>query len=171
VELSSSQSYKKNIARWNSTQWQPLGTGMETGIECGVYALTVYNGELIAGGSFKKAGGVQTDSTARWNGTEWHPLGSGYMFEGGVLALTVYNGELIVGGPFTWVYGVTANRLARWDGAQWRPMGSGIGSGSVSTLSDRRRRVWQRGRNGLGKLGPLGVAVGGFRWRHRVSFE
>jgi hypothetical protein len=34
------------IARWDGSAWQPLGSGMNNE----VYALTVYNGELIAGG-------------------------------------------------------------------------------------------------------------------------
>jgi hypothetical protein len=50
------------IARWNGTTWQPLGTG----IGGGVYALTVYNGELIAGGNFTTAGGNVSAYWARW---------------------------------------------------------------------------------------------------------
>jgi hypothetical protein len=46
-----------NIARWNGTIWQPLGTGMAGGSNYhDVCALTVYNGELIAGGRFGTAG-------------------------------------------------------------------------------------------------------------------
>ena len=62
-------------------------------------ALTVYNGELIAGGRFTTAGGVTCNYIARWNGATWQPLGAG--MNGDVYALTVYNGELIAGGYFT----------------------------------------------------------------------
>src|SRR5262245_3882160 len=41
----------KNIAAWNGSSWLPLGTG--TNFD--VFALTVYNGSLIAGGSFTTA--------------------------------------------------------------------------------------------------------------------
>ncbi|MHC4160280.1 MAG: hypothetical protein ACYSSO_14540, partial [Planctomycetota bacterium] len=36
------------IAAWDGNSWQPLGSGMNNR----VYALAVYDGELIAGGSF-----------------------------------------------------------------------------------------------------------------------
>ena len=42
-----------------------------------VSALTVYNGELIAGGDFTTAGGTRASYIARWNGATWQPLGSG----------------------------------------------------------------------------------------------
>ena len=42
-----------------------------------VCALTVYNGELIAGGWFTTAGGVTCNCIARWDGSAWQPLGSG----------------------------------------------------------------------------------------------
>jgi hypothetical protein len=61
-----------------------------------VFALTVYNGELIAGGGFTYAGGVTCNYIARWNGSQWQPLGTG--MNNWVYALTVYNGELIAGG-------------------------------------------------------------------------
>ncbi len=83
------------IARWDGNNWQPLGSGMSND----VYALTVYNGELIAGGYFTKAGGVDANNIARWDGNNWQPLGSG--MNNYVYALTVYNGELIAGGDFT----------------------------------------------------------------------
>ena len=35
------------IARWDGTAWSPLGSGVRTA--GGLKALTVYNGELIAG--------------------------------------------------------------------------------------------------------------------------
>ena len=65
-----------NIAAWDGTTWQPLGSGMG-GDWPYVHALTVYNGELIAGGYFTTAGGNPASYIARWNGATWQPLGSG----------------------------------------------------------------------------------------------
>ena len=48
-------------------------------------ALTVYNGELIVGGSFVETGGVPANSIARWDGSNWHAMGSG--MNGAVVAL------------------------------------------------------------------------------------
>jgi hypothetical protein len=103
-----------HIARWDGTQWQPLGQG----VYGGVLALTVFNGEPIAGTG-------EPGAILRWDGTEWHTISAG-LYNGGVSALAVLNGELIAGGSFTSIGGVSANRVARWDGAQWRPLGSGM---------------------------------------------
>jgi hypothetical protein len=89
------------IARWDGDSWQPLGGGMNGP----VYALTVYNGELIAGGNF-------TNYIARWNGNSWMPLESGT--NRGVLSLTVFNGELIAGGCFTTAGSNISPYFARW---------------------------------------------------------
>jgi hypothetical protein len=114
-----------SIARWNGTTWQPLGSGMDYTVA----ALTVYNGELIAGGYFSAAGGVTCKYIACWNGTNWQPLGAG--MGGGsypyVCALTVYHGELIAGGSFSEAGGVTCNSIARWNGTAWQPLENGMG--------------------------------------------
>jgi len=125
------------IASWTSSNWpwQPLGSGVtwENKYPGDVHALTVYNGELIAGGYFDTAGGVPSNSIARWNGTTWQPLGSGMIYDE-VYALTVYNGELIAGGSFSTAGGVPANSIARWNGTSWQPLGNGV-NGDVYALS------------------------------------
>jgi hypothetical protein len=89
-----------------------------------VYALAVYNGELIAGGDFLNAGGAPANRIARWNGTAWLPLSSG--MDGLVVSLCVYNGSLIAGGTFSTAGGVAANNIARWNGTSWQALGSGM---------------------------------------------
>jgi len=67
-----------DIASWDGSAWQPLGGGLSGGgLYAGVYALAVYNGALIAGGSFTTAGGVTCSRIARWDGNTWQSLGSG----------------------------------------------------------------------------------------------
>lgn len=102
------------IARWNGTSWQPLGTGVDSAPYPGpgVYALTVYNGDLIAGGEFTTAGGENANGIARWNGSTWQALGTGT--NGFVSALSEYNGALIAGGWFTTAGGHVSAYLARW---------------------------------------------------------
>ena len=51
----------ENIAKWDGTQWEPLGSGTSSNVN----ALTVYNGELIAGGNFTTAGGMEANYIAR----------------------------------------------------------------------------------------------------------
>ena len=61
-----------------------------------VYALAVYNGDLIAGGSFTTAGGTSAYNVARWDGSTWQPLGQAMMNgNGDVRSLAVYDGQLI----------------------------------------------------------------------------
>jgi hypothetical protein len=110
--------FTNRIARWNGSSWQPLGTGMNST----VYALTVYDGELIAGGQFTNAGGVSANRIARWNGSTWQPLGTG-IEDGPVNALAVYNGELIAGGEFSYAGGILTPYIARWNGSTWQPLG------------------------------------------------
>jgi trimeric autotransporter adhesin len=131
------------IARWDGSHWTsltgPSGTGLEGGI---VYALSVYNGEVIAGGRFNMAGGVAVNQIARWDGNGWAsldgPSGSGVAggYEG-VRALIVNDGELIVGGHFTSAGGIATNGIASWNGSQWAkldgPSGSGV-NGRVYAL-------------------------------------
>ena len=87
-----------------------------------VYALTVYNADLYAGGSFTTAGGVTANNVARWNGTSWTPLGVGT--NSAVYCLDVFTNSLILGGSFTTAGGNTANRIARWNG-DWDVIGAG----------------------------------------------
>ncbi|MFH1748250.1 MAG: hypothetical protein ABIG44_14545, partial [Planctomycetota bacterium] len=97
-----------------------LGSGMGGGDYPYVLALTVYNGELIAGGYFTTAGGVSANCIAKWNGTSWAPLGTGMAefpgsgFSPAVGALAVYNGALIAVGNFAVAGDVTANHIAKW---------------------------------------------------------
>jgi hypothetical protein len=94
------------------------------GVGGGVYAVVVYNGSLVVGGSFQVAGCVIANYIASWDGTAWSPLGSGV--NNSVMALTVYNGHLIAGGWFTTAGGASASHIASWDGTAWSPLGSGI---------------------------------------------
>ena len=143
--------------------WSALGSGMNDF----VYSLTIYNGDLIAGGYFTNAGGVAAYYVARWDGSAWDSLGSG--MNGFVFSLTVYNGEVIAGGEFTTAGGVAAKRVARWDGSSWDSLGSGI-NGSVLSLTVYNGALiaggdfWTAG-GGCGRLYRLlGWFVMGFAW-------
>ncbi len=87
-----------------------------------VYALAVYNSELVAGGCFTTTGGVSANNVARWNGTHWGELGTG--INGNVYVLQEHNGELIAGrNHYTDIESV--NGLVRWSGAEWVPFNTG----------------------------------------------
>ena len=103
-----------NIAAWGGTSWQSLDTAPGAiSLNGWVTALTVYNGELVAGGFFNQADGVPVNGVAAWNGTSWHGFGNGP--GSSVRALTVYNGQLVAAGDDV--------PLLAWNGSTWQTIG------------------------------------------------
>ena len=97
-----------------------------------VHALALYQGDLVAGGSFRSAGGVVAGSLARWSGTRWTAMGE--PFDGTVHALVVCDGRLIAGGEFRNVGATQAPHVAAWNGSAWEAMGAGT-DGPVYALA------------------------------------
>ena len=138
--------------------WLPLGSG--TGGQ--VRALTVYDGQLVAGGNFDSAGGAPAGNIAAWDGSSWSPLGSGT--DGQVYALTVYDGQLTAGGNFDSAGGVSAEHIAVWDGSSWSPLAPGLDgmlNDYVNVLTVQDGQLLVGGRFGMAGwvIGTRGVAV------------
>ena len=89
--------------------WKPLGLGMNDM----VVDLTVYQGNLIAGGNFTTAGGDPAYFIAKWDGSNWDHLLLGT--NGSVTALALYKGKLIVAGFFSSAGGTPVSNIASWD--------------------------------------------------------
>lgn len=122
-----------NVAAWDGESWRPLGEGLSGGDPVTlVNALTVYDGDLIAGGQFTSSGATPVSGVARWDGVSWSSVGTSPPQQ--VFALAVYNGDLIAGGDFTSAGGQAANHLARWDGTAWEPLGGGVTGGTFTTV-------------------------------------
>jgi len=63
-----------------------------------VYAMTVYDGNLVAAGYFLVAGDSLANSIAMWDGSAWSALTSGaFMMEARIHALIVFDNKLTVG--------------------------------------------------------------------------
>ena len=93
VSTSMSPSVDPDDIYWdNSISPSIQGTGNT------VISMTIYCGELIAGGYFTAAGGILANRIAAWDGSSWSPLGSG--MNDRVIELTVYDNKLIAGGGF-----------------------------------------------------------------------
>ncbi|MBS0189459.1 MAG: hypothetical protein JSS51_15455 [Planctomycetes bacterium] len=125
-----------SIARWDGTQWRPLGTGIEYA-NGAVSAITIFRGELVATGAFTQAGGTAANRIARWNGTQWFALDVGIAsvtFSSGY-ALAVLNDELVVGGTFEKAGGSQAKAIAKWNGNSWSAFPAPIVSGTVNALA------------------------------------
>jgi len=121
-----------NIARWNGSSWQSLGSGVAGGSNpstIDVREMYEWNGDLYVGGDFTSAGGVPALNIARWDGTSWHALTGGGV-NNDVYTLTEYDGELIAGGNFTVAGAQLCNGIARWNGTNWLPLGDGSGPGA-----------------------------------------
>lgn len=128
----------QRVARWNGTQWAPLGSG----IAGEVYALTTWDPDgdgplgrlLVVGGYFANAGAVSTPYVAAWNGVAWSSLGSGVNEL--VRALATHDSDgpgpepevLVAVGNFTIAGGVEARRVATYSTAGWQPCGTGVPS-------------------------------------------
>ena len=95
-----------------------------------VRVLTVYKGELYAGGEFTAADYDPALHIAKWNGKNWSALGSGV--NGNVTAIREYSDELFVGGDFTNAGDTETGHLAKWNGKVWantgRPEKGNVGS-------------------------------------------
>lgn len=104
------------VARWDlATQtWTSLGDGVTGGRPTNVMALAVWNGELVAGGDFQKAGGSPARHLARWNGSSWSTFGSGAdRTVRALLAVTSGTPALWLGGEFQVIDGQATSRIAR----------------------------------------------------------
>lgn len=122
------------IAQWNGTEWESMGTGFnDNNSTSGVYALTEFEGDLIAGGYFSKCGETTVNSIARWNGTNWQPFGNGLSR---VLAVAVFRGELYASGRFSFIPGqfYDVGSIARWTGNLWVPVGEGV-DGDIESMT------------------------------------
>ncbi len=118
------------IAQWNGTDWATINNQLG-GI--GIYALAVYNDELIIGGYFDSLASPG-NYILRWNGFQWVTFGSGANAPIGCMVVDDNNDILYVGGDFTSINGIQLNRIAKWDGSNWSSLGGGIEDGGVKTI-------------------------------------
>jgi trimeric autotransporter adhesin len=128
----------RNLAAWNGTSWEPLGSCPDDMVTC----LLEYEGDLIAAGFFGHMGDVAASHIARWDGTEWHPMGLG--IDGPVYTLTIHNDRLIAGGLFQHADGCSTGSIAAWDGHGWIPLSTGV-DGEVLAMASNNGTLWVGG--------------------------
>lgn len=100
------------VAAWNGYIWERI----ETCPFSTVAALTVFNNELVVGGT------IETDRETKtcigsWDGTTWRLLGKS--MGGDIFCLAVYGNDLLAGGAFIGRYCKRCSYLSRWDGLEW----------------------------------------------------
>src|SRR5262249_1327582 len=130
------------ILRWSGSAWTSIGgaTVMGSFLVPAVFALTSYNGSLIAGGVFATVNGVAAPDIAQWNGTAWSALAMGIRGpSAAVYACVPFGSSLLAGGSFTQAGAISANSIAAWDGTSWTTLGAGVtngtGRGEVAALA------------------------------------
>lgn len=128
------------IARWDGESWHALSTpGIDPSGGGSVHSLTIFNKELIVGGTFVTAGGVAVNNIAGWNGSEWRGLGSGMTSPGinsvGVYSLRVVGATLVAGGEFSSAGGVPAKCVAVWNGTTWQPLASDATNTTITSVN------------------------------------
>jgi trimeric autotransporter adhesin len=133
-----------HVAVWNGSSWAGIGAGLNNS----VFALAVYQGELMAGGTFTDVGiGLETgDRVARFTGGTWMPLLDGVWGppSPAVFALAVFSApfsRLYIGGDFSIVGeagGIDASNIAQWDDFLLFPLEApGPHIKAMSTLGSR----------------------------------
>ena len=107
-----------NIARFDGTNWHPMGAGIwPPGGTTSVNAIATSNNNVYVGGSFAYAGNAAAQNIARWDGTNWYGLSLGP--GGAVASVTVRPdgvyaaGAQLNGGVYNDPF------LSRWDGTNW----------------------------------------------------
>jgi len=110
-----------NIARWDGTQWQPLGDGLSGEFRGQEFVETLAvadSGELFAGGFFTGSGTQPLDQLARWDGSSWSAVGPGLAdseVEGdSISVLEIVGPDLFVAGGFGAIGGKVSANFAQF---------------------------------------------------------
>ena len=119
------------VARWNGASWSLVGTAFGSTI---VLALTVWNSELVAAGSFQHVGTLAAARVAHWNGSAWNTFG--YGLNGPVNAITQLGSDLVLAGQFTAPGSGNAPKsdVVLWNGSTYQALGTGMNS-AVNALA------------------------------------
>ncbi len=125
-----------NIAKWNGTSWEPLGTGFYSSVT----AMAVFDDgtgpALYVSGYFTYSGNTPLNHIAKWDGSQWSEVGGG-LDKAARALLTFddgYGPALYAAGNFRIAGGAPARGIARWNGFAWEPLGQGV-EGEVYALA------------------------------------
>jgi len=138
------------IARWDGTQWHPLGQGFNHT----VYGIAVYNGELYAGGDFTQSGSQVLGNIAKWNGNEWVSPGFSLFYDDSnyysyVHSLKVLNDQLVISGGFDRVATDTQNlqcsAVISYNGTAIDTLNGGLTGKEAEALAIYQNRLYAGG--------------------------
>ncbi len=106
-----------NIARFDGSDWSPMGDGFNGGVRQVVHD---YAGNPVVSGDFHWSGTTRAVRVARWTGSAWGPLGRGTEFDlpGNTYVLDMISVDaerFYLAGDFDRVGQQAANNIARFD--------------------------------------------------------
>lgn len=110
------------VARWDGSQWLPLGDPGFAGPFDEIASAAVYAGELYIGCHRPRGDAV----LLKWNGSAWEIVDQpiGYFLEGQITSMIEYDGKLVLAGEFTGPIGQPfGGSVVSWDGSGWVVMG------------------------------------------------
>lgn len=161
------------IARWDGSQWRPMGTWFNYGID----GMTLWDPDgpgplgsrLVVVGAFSILGDgddINCDHVAWWDGSHWRALGIGVGSYPSVVkswdpdgAAGPQNPLLIVAGSFGSAGGHPAVNIAAWNGSDWFALHEGL-TGGWDNARCNSVAVWDP--DGDGPLGEQLIALGKF---------
>jgi trimeric autotransporter adhesin len=118
-----------NVARWNGSQWEAVGTRLVDGTHETVHSLTFFRNELYALVRTVPTA-VATSSIWKWDGAAWTKLN--VTFRGGeATAFAAWNDSLYINGNFTNVNSQVSRGLARFDGQTFHPLEGLVASAAL----------------------------------------
>lgn len=116
----------KHIARWNGTEWNPVGSGVSASLPQ-VDCMIEYKGELYVGGNINVAGGKYAYGIARWNGQSWNSLKLGLNNDALTMVVDTVRDLLYIGGAFNAAINSNVKgSVIAWDGTNWQQVGDHV---------------------------------------------
>jgi len=117
-----------NIAIWDGELWSRFNTGEYVGMDSSVYALSVFNGDLVAGGYFQFAENTYARFIAYYHDNNWQSFDN--QLNQYVLCTATYDGKLIASG--TTNEAGSTEYINYWDGSHWAQLGGGASGGGYA---------------------------------------
>ena len=140
-----------SVGSYDGANWAGIGKGL--GLNASANDGVLWNGGLVAVGSFTEAGSQFVQGSNLWpgpvfyDGTDWSSMVDVY---GQVRTVAVWNNDLIIAGSFTKVNGQSIQGVARFDGVQWTGFGSGFSvSADRAALAVYRNQLYAGGTGGV----------------------
>jgi trimeric autotransporter adhesin len=106
-----------NLARWNGTQWLPIGQAPDGEVTY----LFAHEQMLYVRGRFTRIGGIEARRMARFDGSHWMAMAEEKEFHPEVLAAQGTN-LFALGAPYEGAFLFRGDQVRRWTGQKWQPI-------------------------------------------------